>query len=343
VKSVRCIAVAVVAVALMARAPAAAAPGDENKAQARALLVEGSRHLQQGNYAEALAKFEKAYELVPSPKIQYNFGLAYVGLDRPSDALRAFEAFLADACDAPAANLAKAREYVGRLSRRVAVLQLEGDLAGTEVSVDGRSFGQTARVLVDPGPHVVTVDRRGEAPFLQRLTASAGERLKIEVKRAPPPESAPPVATTETPPAKLPKVSAPPPETRAAPPERPSERAWQRPAGYFAAGLAGALVVGGVGARLVANQKYQDFNDLTDGSVNICGRAAPDKGGLDCQRLLSSGDDWSRLALVGFIGAGAAAVASVVLFFTAPSGKPEVSLACAPDVGLRGAACQLRF
>jgi hypothetical protein len=187
----------------------------------------------------------------------------------------------------------------------------------------------------------VTVDRKGEAPFVQRVTAVAGERLKIDVRFAPPAPPPTQPVVTETPPAtKPPQVVAPPrPETPAAPPER----GWQRPAGYFAAGLAGALVVGGVGARLVANQKYRDFNDLTAGGGKKCGRALADKGGADCQKLLSSGDDWSRLALVGFIGAGAAAVASVVLFFTAPTGQAEVSLACAPDVGLRGAACQLRF
>jgi hypothetical protein len=344
-KSLGCIAAAVVVTALAWRA--AAAPSEENKAQARALLVDGSRHLQNSEYAEALAKFEQAYELVPSPKIQYNFGICYVNLDRPADAYRAFESFVANAGDAPPANVAKAREYLAKLPRRVAVIQLEGDLTGAEVSVDGRSFGQTAKVLVDPGPHVLTVDRKGETPYLQRLTAAAGDRFRFDVKFAPPPAPPEPkhVATIE--PTAPPRTGLPPPPRRDLPEPAPG-RAWQRPAGYFAAGLAGALVVGGVGARLMANQKYEDFNDLRGmNGVKKCGRVLMDKGGPDCQKLLSSGDSWSRLALVGFVGAGAAAVASFVLFFTAPSGKPdvrpEVSLACAPDVGLRGAACQLRF
>src|SRR3954454_13220068 len=90
---------------ILPRPSLAAGKGDE-KAQARALLVEGGGLLQSGDYAEALVRFEKAFALVPSPKIQYNLGLAYLGLARPADALQAFEVFVAGAADAPAANIA---------------------------------------------------------------------------------------------------------------------------------------------------------------------------------------------------------------------------------------------
>jgi hypothetical protein len=339
------VAVVVVAIALPARGPAHAAPStEEAKAQARALLVAGSKHLQAGEYAEALARFEKAYELVPSPKIQYNFGLAYVGLDRPSDALRAFEVFIADAGDANAADIARAREYLGRLSKRVAVLQLEGDLGGTEVSVDGKSFGPTARVFVDPGLHLLTVERKGETPFLQRVTVAAGQREKIEVKFAPQvrvAESPPPVA----PPREIPRPREVDPPARDRPPPPPPERTWQKPTAYASAAMAGVLLAGGIGTQLVANGKYTEFNNrkIPGTTIEQCARMKDDKGGKECQELLAAGDRWSRLALIGFIGAGAAAVTSVILFVTAPSGSPEVSLACGPDVGLRGARCQLRF
>src|SRR4051812_36482377 len=112
----------------------------DKRARATKLLIEGQKLHDAGEYAEALARFEKAYALVASPKIQFNFGLAYNGLDRPSDAIRAFQSFLAEAGDAAPANVAKAREYLARLNRKVGVLELDGDVSGAEVSVDGRSY-----------------------------------------------------------------------------------------------------------------------------------------------------------------------------------------------------------
>src|SRR5207248_1678866 len=130
------------------------------------LLVEGSNLLNSGEYAEALDRFEKAYQLVQSPKIYYNYGLAYEGLDRPAEAMRSFESFLAEAGDAPATNVANARQHLSKLSRKVTVVQLEGDVAGAEVSVDGRAFKSASRILVDPGMHQITVEKSGRQPFL---------------------------------------------------------------------------------------------------------------------------------------------------------------------------------
>src|SRR3954468_17390347 len=104
-----------------------AAPKADEKAQARALLVEGGGLLQSGDYAEALSRFEKAYALVPSPKIQYNLGLAYLGLGRPADALQAFQTFVDGATDAAPANITAAKKYLAQLPKKIGVVELEGD------------------------------------------------------------------------------------------------------------------------------------------------------------------------------------------------------------------------
>src|SRR5215471_12025381 len=67
------------------------------RASARAKLVEGVELLRRDDYAHALARFQEAYALVPSPNIHYDIGLAYLGLGRDIDALYAFDAFLAGA------------------------------------------------------------------------------------------------------------------------------------------------------------------------------------------------------------------------------------------------------
>jgi len=108
-----------------------AAASDATRAAARRKLVEGVEAMRRGDYPAALARFEEAYALVPSPKIHYDFGLAYVGLGRSADALAAFERFLAEAPDAPADKREKATSLVSTLRERVAETSGRDERAGT--------------------------------------------------------------------------------------------------------------------------------------------------------------------------------------------------------------------
>jgi hypothetical protein len=345
---------------------AARAQDKDRKARATKLLLEGQKLHDAGEYAEALGRFEKAYALVPSPKIQFNFGLAYNGLDRPSDAIRAFQSFLAEAGDAAPANVAKAREYLARLNRKVGVLELDGDVSGAEVSVDGRSHGASTKIVLDPGPHQLTVDKSGHSPFLSRLTIAAGDHPRVTVRfndpvaqqpatLAPPPPpprlpttSGGPVALGGPPIVSGPAVATPSPqpeETRDAP-SGPTAAPWQYTAGWVSTGISAVLLAGGLAGRLMANKKYADFNAYRDNRIAMCNRALkPDSGGPPCREFLSAGDTYSLLSWVGVIGGGVAAVAAVVFFVSAPSSTShtETAFTCVPTLGYAGATCRMTF
>ena len=100
---------------------ASPAPDTTTRELARAKLVHGVELLKRGAPAGALAAFQEAYALVPSPKIKYDFGLAYLGLRRDADALSAFEQFLAEAPDAPADKRRRAEQYRETLRARLIV------------------------------------------------------------------------------------------------------------------------------------------------------------------------------------------------------------------------------
>jgi hypothetical protein len=345
------------------------AQAQDKRTRARALLVEGQKLVDSGDYGEALTRFERAYALVPSPKIQFNFGLAYNGLDRPADALRAFQTFVAEAGDAAPANVAKAREYLARLAKKVGTLELDGDVSGVEVSVDGRSYGAATKVVVDPGPHQLTVDKAGKPTFLHRLTIAAGERQRISVRfaepaavvTAPPPTTLGPASPTLSGTPAPGGVALPPPVvtspamvTPNPAPEEPKETPppagampWQYTAGWVSAGIGAVLLGGGLGARLMANKKYADFNAYQDSRVSKCNKAAkPDYGGGPCRELLSSGDTYSLLSWVGVIGGGVAGVAAVLFFVSAPAQAAHAesaALTCAPTLGMPGATCRMTF
>jgi hypothetical protein len=357
---VRLIAIAVAALTFTATIPRAAL-ADDKRAKATGLLREGQKLVDAGEFGEALSRFERAYALVPSPKIQFNFGLSYQGMDRSADAMRAFQTFLAEAGDAPAATVAKAREYLARLAKKVGVLELDGDVTGVDISVDGRSYGSSTKIILDPGPHQLTVEKSGHSPFLSKLTVTAGDHPRVTIRfndPAPAVALAPPVSRTL--PASTsggpPVMSGPPIATPNPPPEEPKDTVpsgpsatpWQYTAGWVSTGIAAVMLSGALAARLMANKKYADFNAYRDKTTPMCNRALkPDSGGPPCREYLSAGDTYSLLSWVGVAGGGVAAVAAVVFFVSAPSNAShtETAFTCVPSPGLgyAGASCRMTF
>ena len=167
-------------------ARAQTAAQNDARIAARSKLVEGVALLKKSDFAGALSRFQSAYELVPSPNIHYDLGLAYTGLGRPADALLAFDRFLAEAPAAPEASREKARSNQEILRRQVATLTISADVSGIEISVDGHERGGTPLVhplYLDPGPHqVVARWPRGAGNVSSTVVAFAGSDLTMRLQ-----------------------------------------------------------------------------------------------------------------------------------------------------------------
>ncbi len=336
--------------ATLATHPSPTAAAD-NKTAARNLLVEGSDLLKSGEYSQALAKFQAAFDMVPSPKIHYNFGLAYQGLGRPAEALGAFQKFVTEAQDVPAANVTKAKQFMADLRTKVAWLDVTGDVRGAEISVDGRALGTgplAGETAIDPGVHQVTVEAPGKPPFLQKISPTAGEKVRVVARLA-----------AETPaPAFRPgaprlveasrAVDDPAPTPGTADPVAPddsSPRQWQRPAAWVGVGVSALLVTYGVMQALKANSKFNEFNtrlDPDDPTKSACNKQKSDSGAVGCKDLLDAGNLATSRSVIGFVGGGVA-VGAAVLFLTAPSPSGNRTLACAPTLAMPGGFCTWRF
>ncbi len=336
-------------------ASAQAAPEDSDaKTVAKAKLVEGGELLKQGEFTTALARFQEAYDLVHSPKIQYNFGLAYMGLGRKSDAIEAFEVFLNEALDASPDLRANAERHRSLLGQQVGSVVVTCDADGAEISVDGRSRGVTplaAAIRLDPGPHQLVVEKAGTPPYAERFTLEAGRRVTLATRLAPlvagakPPAPAPAV----TPPAVVPAEgpAAPASDFDSARMKADETRGLMRKLAWGAG--AGAVVALGLGVaeRLVANSHFSDFNKRAApfGACDADNRVL-DHGGGDCASLLSSGRSAATVSTVGFIGGAVLAGASALLFYESrrpTEGATTASLACAPDLGRYGLLCDVAF
>jgi hypothetical protein len=255
----RTIAVVMLVVALSGASAQAREAGD--KGRAMGLLKEGAALLDQKDFEAALEKFTEAYRLVPSPKIQFNIGLAQEGLARPAEATRAYRAYVDGATSDAAARRAEAETRIKNLRPRVTLLVLTTDVKGATVIVDGEEAGETPLpqpLVVNPGSHQLVVNPAGGgAPWTRAIRAEAGRTVELHATLQAP---AVPVAATPAPepkkapvnlaaaepaePSKPPTlVSAPTPEAEESPPVYKRGWFWATVGGVVAAGAVTAVLL----------------------------------------------------------------------------------------------------
>jgi tetratricopeptide (TPR) repeat protein len=228
---------------------AAAQPADP-RAAALEQLKEGAERIDRSDYVGALAHFQEAHRLFPSPKIDFNIGLACQGLGRSAQALAAFQRFLDGASDATPEARAKAERNVAVLEPLVAVVAVTFDRPGARVAVDGELHGTTPLahgVPIDPGEHELSVEHDGRRQA-QRLRVVAGERRTLRF-------------ATMTPPA-LPRAPAPEAAvSTSAPVPLPAERPFYKTVWFWA--LAAAVVGGAVVAAAASRRTEYPHVDTT--------------------------------------------------------------------------------
>ncbi len=251
--------------AMLAQVAPPASQDAQQKEKAQALLREGSALYKQADFAGALQKFEAAYAVFPSPKLQFNIGQANRELGRPVEAVTAFDWFVTDAFDASPELLAEARQSSADLKARLGRLRVDCSVPAAHVNVDGKYVGVTPlsrTVWAMPGPHRVAVSHSGYLPATIDVTVAAGEVRSVSatlrlISSSPAPAApAAPAAPPEpvTPAARVEQPATPPAET----PRRLGTRFW------VAAGATVALTAGAIIAGSSANS---GFDNLT----NTCG------------------------------------------------------------------------
>jgi tetratricopeptide (TPR) repeat protein len=154
--------------------------------EAQSLLARGNEAARQGSYLEALDLFRKAYAAFPSPKIHFNLAETCHELGRLVEAFDHYEAFVRDVGrEEMPEQWARARERINKLQGETATVQLQANVVGAQVNVDGRPAGETPltrplRLL--PGPHTIVVTRAGYERQVVELTLVGGGAASPRVK-----------------------------------------------------------------------------------------------------------------------------------------------------------------
>lgn len=168
------------AVALLVAVGFAATP-DSRLDEAKRAFDSGVRALDRGDASGAAELFERSLELRESQAALFNLGLAYKRLGRSAKAVETLRKFLERT--APGEPGSKRAELlVEQLEQRVARVTLE--IVGTPeiVAVDGEAVDLTDGVhdlTLDPGPHVLRVERAGFAPDVRRVTLAAKSHIQV--------------------------------------------------------------------------------------------------------------------------------------------------------------------
>ena len=152
----------------------------------------GVRYYGEGDYGAALAEFLRAYELTGYWGVLYNLGQVSQGMGRRADALRYFERYLAEGgaeIDAIEGRRVEVEADLAALHERLALLDVEVDVAGSEILVDDEIVGTAPLadpLVLDPGPHVVVGRHPDHGTVRMEVTLASDTRESVSLVLATP-------------------------------------------------------------------------------------------------------------------------------------------------------------
>jgi hypothetical protein len=320
-------------------------------AEAEALIRKGIELRQQGRDATALPLFQKAYDLVATPRTAGQLGCGEMALGYWVDADQHLGEALAATDDAwVARNLTTLKDAYARVKNNIGEVVVSGIPAGAKVAVNRRSVGVLPLmkpVRVAKGRVEIEVSAPGFVARTESLQVGGGEHLHFaaDLVRAAPesaatgqPTRAPPVASAEA-------AAAPPvPQTPSPRPSSDGDRVEGasspgRKIGWGLGIAAGAALVGGIVETALWQRRRGQFNSTTG-----CYEDAPDRGAPGCSSTLDSAHRAEVGAIVGYAATAALAGGAAALLLTSGSAEPRATkVACAPAIGLGWINCRFSF
>lgn len=163
--------------------------GTTEAARARALgMFERAQAKQaDGDFADALADYDRALRAWPHPAVHANVAILLAQRDDPVEAyghLRSALRFGRDPLE-PAVYDSLLRRYRPRLSRQVAELVVGGEAS---LRIDGGTVSSSAAaagLVLLPGRHLLIASRTGHATLTQTLDLSPGTRTRLSLELPP--------------------------------------------------------------------------------------------------------------------------------------------------------------
>jgi hypothetical protein len=229
---------------------------DPKRAEARKKYAEGETKFAAGDFEAAYTAYKAANEAVPASQALFKMAVCLEKLDKPSEALSTYQAFLgSNPPPAMESKVAEAQARVTELKKKIPVnVKVTSEPPGASVYVDGVvQMGTTPMELkTPPGHHKIRMTSPGYDAFEKEVelepgaadaTIEATLQKSIPIAEAPPPPPPPPPETTPS-----------------RPPELPPEKR-SNVAAFVVLGVAGAGAIVGSIFGVKALQEKKDFDD----------------------------------------------------------------------------------
>jgi tetratricopeptide (TPR) repeat protein len=163
---------------------ARAAEKDPRKAAIK-LVTQGDRLFKKGDYDAALAKYQEAFQIFPSPKIFYPMAKSEEKLGRTLDALAHYEKFIDEAGDDVNEDLrVDAQVSIQELEKTLAVVRFDVRPEGVTIAVDGKEVGVSPLdkpVRLPAGEHTYHFEKTGWTRVDKSARLAAGDKLDEQI------------------------------------------------------------------------------------------------------------------------------------------------------------------
>lgn len=256
----QCLSLALAAV--LTSAHAAAEPA-EARAEARSHFEQGIGFSRRHAYAEALAEFERAYQIFPHFSVHYNIGQALIALGRPTEAIAALTRYLEEG--SASIEPGRRQEVDATIASELAKtsrIEVTVDVAGALISIDEKPSGRSplaAPIRVDSGAHRVLATLDSGERSETTVEAKAGQVVQTQLAFGARPS---PAAAASPAPAQLPRpapvpLSAPRPQYEQ--PAPATHYSTQKTLAYIV-GATGVALSGAAAAHFLWNRsRYEDW------------------------------------------------------------------------------------
>jgi hypothetical protein len=321
----------------------AARAGDS--AEAEALIRQGVELREQGRDERALPLFQKAYEILPSPRTAGQLGLAESATGYWIEAEQHLGIAL-ESLDHPwiVKNRRALEDALGAVRQHLGELVIEGEPAGAAVTVNHRPIGQLPLgkpVRVANGKVVVEVSAPGYVTDAETVTVAGGGSQPVTIALKP---VAAPVLVPAAPPPIVEQQKS-----------QGDHGGLRRRLGWGAAIGAGVFLVAAIIETVVWQGKRSDFNSHLGppaGNPQLaqsqwqpnCGESDPGRGGPGCSSLYDSAQTAKVISIVGYATAGALATGAAVLLLTGRRDRERRSqIACGANLAPAAVTCGITF
>lgn len=284
--------------------PAASAgePTDAELAAARELFKEGLALEKKGQWEQALGLFDKVANVKLTPQVRYHRALCHEKLGRLVEALNGFELALHEAKNlgSTAADVTEnAPPHIAALREQVGFVRLHaaGKVRTSRILLDGKPVLAAlldTDIPLDPGPHVVEVERGG----------TIASRHELQIEKQTTAELALPIDDPEQTPATA--TTAP---TGPAAPAEPGDSSLAQLPAYLVGGA--GLVMVGLGG-LFWGLRESTISDVQAGCHDPENYRGCDP---DLQATADQGETYTLLSRIFWPVGGAALATGIVLWF----------------------------